>query len=117
MPENTNKTTIVSPENLEAALTDVYGYIKDKIAEGKHLSMKVVDTLPVTGEEDIIYLVPSGISLDNNTKDEYIYVNDSWELIGSTAIDLSDYVQKSDLQPLTTTELDAMIARAKGEST
>lgn len=117
MPENSNKIPIVSPDNLEAALTDIYSYIKEQIAKGKHLSMMVVDTLPETGEEDIIYLVPSGMSLDKNTKDEYIYVNGFWELIGSTAIDLSDYVQKSDLQPLTATELDAMIARAKGEAT
>ena len=39
-----------------------------------------------------IYLIPSSNSENENVYDEYIYINDSWELIGgNTKIDLSDY--------------------------
>lgn len=56
------------------------------------ISILFVDTLPTTGETNIIYLVPRAKPEEGNVKDEYIYVNNSWEKIGSTDIDLSGYV-------------------------
>lgn len=38
-----------------------------------------------------IYLIPSNNSKNENIYDEYIYINDSWELIGNTTTDLSGY--------------------------
>ncbi len=52
---------------------------------------QTIETLPDAGEPYIIYLVPSTKQEDKNIKDEYIWVNDTWELIGSTKIDLSGY--------------------------
>ena len=46
-----------------------------------------------------------------NTKDEYINLDgtvNGWEYIGSTDIDLKDYVKKSDMVPITSAELAAM---------
>ena len=61
------------------------------------MNMQVVQTLPT---QDIstttIYLVPRTTSETNNIYDEYIYVSNSWEKIGSTDVDLSGY------QPLLT---------------
>ena len=58
-----------------------------------------VATLPTTDiDTKAIYLVPSADPEAGNTKDEYINLTGTsagWELIGSTAIDLSGYVQKS----------------------
>lgn len=51
----------------------------------------VVQTLPSTGEEGTIYLVPKSTSKTNNVYDEYMYINEEWELIGDTEIDLSNY--------------------------
>lgn len=56
------------------------------------ISMQKVDALPVTGESNIIYLVPRTTSETNNIFDEYIYIESKWEKIGSTDIDLSGYV-------------------------
>ena len=56
------------------------------------VKFEVVATLPETGESNIIYLVPkSGTPPDGDVKDEYIYLNGAWELIGSTSVDLSAY--------------------------
>jgi hypothetical protein len=33
----------------------------------------------------------------NNVYDEYLYLNDNWEKIGSTEVDLTDYLKKTDL--------------------
>ena len=53
----------------------------------------MVDTLPATGEDNIIYLVPKqGAAPD--THDEYIWAANAWELIGNTQVDLSNYLTK-----------------------
>ena len=65
------------------------------------LDIKVVATLPTTDiSRTSIYLVPSADPQAQNVKDEYINLDGTssgWELIGSTAIDLSDYVTDTDL--------------------
>ena len=69
--------------------------INQKIAAIKTASFEVVDTLPASGEENIIYLVPKVGGEVPDTHDEYIWVDSAWELIGSTQIDLSNYLQKT----------------------
>ena len=61
---------------------------------------KVVDSLPVSpsmGDENKIHLVLSTNSEEGNTYDEYLWVNNSWEKIGSfiPSVDLSDYATTS----------------------
>lgn len=61
------------------------------------LDIRVVQTLPT---EDIstttIYLVPKTTAGTNDVYDEYVYVSNAWEHIGSTDIDLSGYQTKID---------------------
>lgn len=59
------------------------------------ISFLVVQTLPSTGESNIIYLVPKTTAGTDNVYDEYIYVNNDWELIGDTEVDLSNYYTKT----------------------
>lgn len=68
--------------------------INQKIAAIKTASFEVVDALPASGEENIIYLVPKD-GEEPDTHDEYIWMDGAWELIGSTQIDLSNYLQKT----------------------
>lgn len=79
---------IASANELSQLKSKVEQHLTD--AAGK-LEINVVDTLPTTGEAGKIYLVPNAKSADKNVKDEYIWVNNAWELIGSTQIDLSAY--------------------------
>ena len=53
-----------------------------------NISFAIVDELPETGAGNVIYLVPDG-----NAYDQYVYSNGEWVAIGSTAIDLTDYVK------------------------
>lgn len=76
---------------------------------GAGLTLKPEDRLPESGEENIIYLVPATNSKDKNARDEYIWFNNDWELIGSTAIDLDNYWSKDDLAPMTSEELSAIL--------
>lgn len=69
---------------------EINNLITDKI------TFKIVDSLPTTGESNIIYLIPSSNSQTQNIKDEYIWLSNKWEKIGSTSIDLSQYYTKSE---------------------
>lgn len=59
------------------------------------LQVEIVEVLPATGETKKIYLVPSSSSETGNVYDEYMWINNTWERIGSTGVDLSLYAQKS----------------------
>lgn len=59
------------------------------------INFKVVDALPDTGESNLIYLVKKEGSGDD-VHDEYIWVEEKWEKIGSTTVDLTNYYTKTD---------------------
>ena len=63
------------------------------------LKAVVVDTLPETGEEGILYLVPEQSSAGTNNFKEYIWLSDEnkYEELGYTDIDLSDYYTKEEI--------------------
>lgn len=71
--------------------------VNDLISAITTLDLQVVQTLPT---EDIstttIYLVPKSTAETNNAYDEYIYISNNWEFIGSTEVDLTDYVKNTD---------------------
>lgn len=54
---------------------------------------EIVYTLPTENiDTTAIYLLPMLKPSGNNYYEEYIYINEKWELIGTTDIDLSNYV-------------------------
>lgn len=56
------------------------------------LSKKIVEELPTTGiDESTIYLIRKITPGENDVYNEYMYIDGKWELIGNTAVDLSDY--------------------------
>lgn len=76
--------------------TQVTEKINQAISEKTHWRYEKADMLPEEGEKNVIYLIPSG-SEENNSYNEYIFVDGIPELIGNTAIDLSGYVLEEDL--------------------
>lgn len=62
--------------------------------------IKVVQTLPSSNiSPTTVYLVPSN-SESSDIYKEYIYVNNSWELIGIQKADLSNYYNKTEVDNL-----------------
>lgn len=62
------------------------------------LDIEVVAELPSSDiSTSTIYLKLNASAGVNNIYDEYIYVNSQWEIIGSTAIDLSNYYNKGEV--------------------
>lgn len=82
--------------------TQVQGLIDTSISALGQLGFTptVVQQLPIEDiDEHTIYLVPKQGKV-GDAYDEYVYVNNNWEPIGSTAIDLSDYYTKSETQEI-----------------
>ena len=61
--------------------------------------IEVCSTLPSTGSEKYIYLVPKENSVSGDWYDEYVYTSNGWEWITarSVSVDLTDYAKKDDL--------------------
>lgn len=72
-------------------------------------AIQVVSALPTTGiSNTTIYLVTTGSETDN-LYTEYIYVNNKWEKLGTQKVDLSGYVEKSDIEnSITTKEINGV---------
>lgn len=89
--------------------TQVTTAIDNALAGISGIEFKIVESLPATGNKGTIYLKAHTHGTQDNY-DEYVYVNNKWEKIGNTDIDLSNYVTFDDLIAITNTEIDAIIA-------
>lgn len=69
--------------------SDVSSAIATAIAGITGISFEIVSTLPATGDAGTIYLISHGGS-GTDIYDEYVYVNNAWEQIGTTAADFTD---------------------------
>lgn len=99
---------------------DVNTLIQTALAGFERISFQKVNSygdLPATGQNGVIYLVPISGAQVPNVYDEYIWYTDSsttpatsgYEKIGTTAIDLSGYVQYTDISLLTNTEISDIV--------
>ena len=59
---------------------------------------KIVDVLPEVGEFAVIYLVPSTMPSNNDVYDEWAYVSEKWERIGSTRFEIDNYYTKEEIE-------------------
>ena len=91
---NTN-TEYGSLNRIEADIEQLKADVEALGVATDKLTYRVVDTLPETGEIYVVYLIPNTTSQEQNIKDEYMWIEDKWELIGNTAIssDSSDCVK------------------------
>ena len=66
------------------------------VYNGINTNFQVVDELPTENiSTSTIYLILADVQSEDNIYDEYIYIDGDWEHIGSTSVDLSDYVTKT----------------------
>lgn len=79
--------------------TQVDGKVSDlesKISAIPKFVISVVDSLPTSGiSETTIYLKKTSTTETGNLYTEYIYVNNTWESLGTQTLDLSDYATKT----------------------
>lgn len=99
----------------------VYYYTKaevnDIVGSLKTISIQVVQQLPQTGESNIIYLVADQHAT-GDIYDEYIWVEStsSFEKIGNTDIDLSQYPTISDMNAAIATALSSYYTKTESDT-
>ena len=78
-----------------------YTDVASMIASIPQFKLSIVDSLPETGEKMTLYLVSKG-GESPDVYDEYIWIEQtsSFEHLGSTAVDLSDYYSKTETNEL-----------------
>lgn len=94
--------------------SEVQQLIDDELADITGIDFEIVSTLPASGVKGVIYLVG-----DTTPYDEYIWIEPTggtahFEQIGSTSIDLSGYVQASEMHALTNAEIDTIFQQVFG---
>ena len=84
--------------------------LDNKLSAIPKFAIEVVSSLPASNiSVTTVYLVPSGNEQDN-LYTEYIYVNGKWEYLGKQSVDLTGYVQRTELSNYYTTErMDALL--------
>ena len=102
----TNNNQLTNGAGYQTA-SDVSSAISSAISGISGISYSVVASLPSTGESGVIYLVSHSHG-SSDVYDEYIYVNNAFEKIGSTDVDLSGYLQTS--STITNSEIDTIVA-------
>ena len=85
--------------------------VDDKVDAITGVSYETVNALPATGQAGTIYLVPNS-GTGTNGYDEYIWLASAsrFEKIGTTEVDLSNYVQKTDITLATNAQVQALFA-------
>lgn len=85
--------------------------ISNAVGEITSFETKVVTSLPTTGVKGTIYFVASKTTGTNQSYDEYLWVNNKWEFIGTTAVDLTGYIKETDIHEITNAEIDTIFAQ------
>lgn len=96
----TKTTQIATTAFVDTAITNA-------IADITGIEYEIVQSLPATGQPGVIYLI-SNSGTAPNIYDEYIWTGTAFEKIGTTDVDLSGYVQDTDLVAITTAEIEAI---------
>lgn len=94
--------------------TQVATAINNALKNITTIDYQVVTDLPSTGVKGTIYLKSNG-GTSPNIYDEYIWVGESFEKIGTTEVDLSNYWNTTNLIAMTNTDIDNVIAKSNAQ--
>ena len=113
VPTDAEIETLITSKGYQTE-TQVQQLIDDELAGITGIDFEIVATLPASGVKGVIYLVG-----DASPYDEYIWIEPTggtahFEQIGSTSVDLSGYVQASEMHALTNAEIDTIFNQVFG---
>ena len=86
--------------------------VQSAISAAGHLKRAIVESLPEVGsaDENTVYMVLSDGAEGENIYEEWMVIEGAWERIGSTDVDLSGYLQETDMVEITDEEIDEILA-------
>ena len=102
----TNNNQLTNGAGYQTA-SDVTSAISAAVGQITGFSFSVVESLPASGAEGIIYLVAHSHDTDDGY-DEYIWVNNAFEKLGHSDINLSGYVETTDV--ISNADIDTILA-------
>lgn len=118
-PDTSKKVSITMPTKVSDLANDslfqtqsqVSSAIATAVGKITGISFSIVETLPTTGQNGVIYLISHSHSDSGDSYDEYAWIASAskYEKLGNTDVDLSGYLKISDLAAITTAEIDTMI--------
>lgn len=87
---------------------EVDSAIQQAISNAPHIKRVVLgqsEELPSSPDTNTIYMKPKDGVSGSNVYEEWMYINGSWEQLGDSSVDLSDYVTSGQLSSTTQTIL------------
>lgn len=103
----TNNNQLTNGAGYQTA-SQVQSAISDAVGDITGFEFQIVEELPGTGENGVIYLI-SNSGTGQNIYDEYIWTGSGYEKIGTTDVDLSNYWSKTDLTAITNQDIDMIV--------
>ena len=103
----TNNNELTNGAGYQTA-SEVQSAITEAIGDITGFEFQIVEELPGTGENGVIYLI-SNSRTGQNIYDEYIWTGTGYEKIGTTDVDLSNYWSKTDLVAIQNSEIDTIV--------
>lgn len=90
--------------------SEVESYVQGQIGSAGHLKRVILgegEDLPAieSADADTIYMKKADDAAASDIYVEYMVINGAWEIIGKTNVDLTDYVQRSELDAYVKTEV------------
>nr|DAT48770.1 MAG TPA: hypothetical protein [Caudoviricetes sp.] len=102
--------TVLTDTSSNAAQSKaIKSYIDKAISGVAGLSTAIVQTLPTTGKNGVLYLV-SNPHEDDNQYDEYLWISNTkkFERIGATSVDLTGYARVDDVEGIFTSVVNTV---------
>lgn len=82
-----------------AALQNAKDYAKKLFDSVTSFSIEIVESLPTKDIKSMtIYFIRNGRDNETDYYEEYMYINNKWEIIGSTFVNLTPYLLKEDFE-------------------
>ena len=90
--------------------------IASAVANIDHLKRVIVDELPdvASADANTIYMVKKSTRATTDDYDEYMLINGAFEVVGSSAVDLTDYATLTEMQSGDATTLSSAKSYAEG---
>lgn len=113
-----NKNYVDNAVSDKMTSTEVNSAIATAIGNINQFNVAIVSTLPTENiDNHTIYFMSNGGS-DDSIYDEWMYINNNWEKIGTTSIDLSGYMQTSHpANGITSTDISNWNAKVSDDKT
>lgn len=94
-------SSLVTTDSQTATLASyaTQNWVTQQIAAKHHIQILVVDSLPLEGMADVIYLAPKGWehpeTADDSIREQYVWIDNAWIKVGDTSVSLAGYAQET----------------------